>query len=152
MIRLANRGDLNGIYRLICEMEQSELDYKSFEGIFYSQLESACYSCWVWEEKGIVAGCLNLRMERQLHHTARVAEIMELAVMSGCRSRGIGKQLFDYACLEAKREGCVQVEVCCNLLRERAHAFYQRQGMNRFHYKFSMPLNGNRHSENKLGV
>ena len=38
MIRLANRGDLNGIFRLICEMEQSELDYKSFRDFFTTNL------------------------------------------------------------------------------------------------------------------
>ena len=152
MVRLAGYGGLNEIYRLICELERSELDFNGFNRTFREQLDHPDYSCWIWEEEGKIIGCLNLRMENQLHHAAKVAEIMELAVTDGHRSEGIGKQLFDCACHAAKEKGCVQLEVCCNLIRERAHTFYECQGLNRFHYQFSMPLTGSVPSENKLGI
>jgi hypothetical protein len=38
------------------------------------------------------------------------------------------------------------------MLREKAHCFYERQGMHKFHYKFTLPLSGKTVNENKLGV
>ena len=151
MIRLAELKDAGAVYSLISEMEQSALNRADFEAVFREQLQNPNFFCWLAEEGKIILGCLNLRIEGQLHHTAKVAEIMELAVRGESRSQGIGTQLFNHACREAKKAGCIQIEVCCNMLRERTHMFYERQGMNRFHYKFSLPLDGKARSENKLG-
>lgn len=152
MIRFAEWKDAGAVYSLIGEMEQSELNKSEFEAVFREQLQSSNFFCWLSEEDGVILGCLNLRIEAQLHHTAKVAEIMELAVRGENRSKGIGTRLFDHACREAKKAGCAQIEVCCNMLRERTHVFYERQGMNRYHYKFSLLLNGEVRTENKLGL
>ena len=90
-------------------------------------------------------------MEQQLHHAARICEIMEMSVASGFRSKGVGSMLFDAACAEAKAKGCVQIEVCCNQLRTKAHHFYESCGMNNFHYKFSLDFSATGRYENKLG-
>ena len=66
----------------------------------------------VWEEETQVKGVLHLRMERQLHHAALVAEIMEFAVDKNARSNGIGGEMLTYASELAKEAGCVQIEVC----------------------------------------
>jgi hypothetical protein len=43
-------------------------------------------------------------------------------------------------------------KVCCNQLRIRAHNFYEKQGMSKFHYKFTMNLHNEEIKENRLGI
>jgi (aminoalkyl)phosphonate N-acetyltransferase len=152
IIRNAKLFDIKNVYDLICDMESKELDYRKFEHIFHDYLEDDRFFSIVAEEDGFIIGCLNLRIEYQLHHIEKIAEIMELAVMGRFRSKGVGKELFQRASEIAKDNGCLQIEACSNQLRLKAHKFYERQGMNKFHYKFSMNLNGEDIQENKLGL
>lgn len=153
MLRKALSKDEKAVYALICDMEQSRLDEAAFHEIFREQLESPAYCALVYEtEKDGTVGFLNLRMERQLHHCGRIAEVMELAVAEAYRSRGIGRELFREACRLAREQGCMQVEVCCNRLRLDAHRFYEREGMKKYHFKLTMNLTGETAEENRLGI
>lgn len=150
-VRMAKLTDTKDIYDLICDMENTELDYEKFRQIFKKYLEDDRLFCFVAEYDGTVIGCLNLRIEYQLHHTAKIAEILELAVKDKYRSKGVGKELFEKASEIAKDNECLQIEVCCNQLRTRAHNFYEKQGMSKFHYKFTMNLH-EEIKENRLGI
>lgn len=153
MLRKAIPGDEKAAYGLICDMEQTELERAAFHEIFREQLESPAYCPLVYEtEESGTVGFLNLRMESQLHHCGRIAEVMELAVAEGHRSRGIGRELFREACRQAKARGCMQIEVCCNRLRLDAHRFYEREGMKKYHFKLTMNLAGETAEENRLGL
>ncbi|MDD3705707.1 MAG: GNAT family N-acetyltransferase, partial [Clostridiaceae bacterium] len=92
-IRIAKLSDINVIYDLICDMENTILDYEKFQEVLKKYLEDDRYLCFVAEHSGTVIGCLNLRIEYQLHHTAKIAEILELAVIDKYRSKGVGKEL-----------------------------------------------------------
>lgn len=151
VIRHNKADDCEAVYSLICDMESRQLPYEPFRQIYNLQLKSDLYTCLIYEKEGTVRGCINLRMEQQLHHAGKIREIMELVVDGSCRSTGIGKTLFDAACDEAKRHGCMQIEVCCNQLRERTHRFYERQGMHNFHYKFSRSFTDDDDGTNRLG-
>lgn len=61
------------------------------------------------------------------------AELNSLIVDEGQRSLGAGAQLLQAAETWARKHGCPSMSVRSNVLRERAHAFYQRQGYE--HYK-----------------
>lgn len=137
-IRNSIPDDCRLVYDLICEMENKVLPYEAFHQIYISQQANNSYVCLVYEMHGKVVGCINLRMEQQLHHAERICEIMELAVEKEYRSQGIGRKLFDMACRYAKDKGCTQIEVCCNQLRTRTHKFYESCGMHNFHYKYSL--------------
>lgn len=63
----------------------------------------------------------------------RRAELNGLIVHEQIRSRGVGAQLLVAAEQWAKRMRCIGMSVRSNVLRERAHAFYLRQGYE--HYK-----------------
>lgn len=143
--------DCKEIYDLICEMESRQLPFDRFAEIYQAQLCDRHYDCLVYELDKKIIGVLNLRFEEQLHHAERIAEIMEFAVLSSCRKKGIGKELFMNACQLAKESGCSQIEVACNQLRTDAHRFYIREGMHNFHFKFSKSLMGNDGSENSIG-
>lgn len=150
-IRRSNLNDCKAVYDLICDMEAKKLPFEAFSRIYASQQADEGFVCLVCEVDDQVVGCINLRMEYQLHHAARICEIMELAVDKDCRSQGLGRCLFEAACGLAKERGCSQIEVSCNQLRERTHRFYEARGMHNFHYKFSLDFSGGQDGENRLG-
>ena len=151
MLRKATPKDCKTVYHFLCELENKKLPYEQFTAIFQRQLDSEIYCCLLYEQEGAVAGVLNLRFEEQLHHAARIAEIMEFAVGAPYRRRGIGKEMLAYAYRLAKDCGCTQLEVACNQLRTDAHRFYLREGMHNFHFKFSAPLESEDTAENQIG-
>lgn len=150
-IRNSRKEDLRQIYALTCDMENKVLCRDAFEAIYNRQLEDGHFLCLVCEEGGQVIGFINLRIEEQLHHAARICEIMEIAVDARYRSNGIGQQLFDEACRQARNRQCTQIEVCCNQLRQRTHRFYAARGMHNFHYKFSLNFEDPGNGQNQLG-
>lgn len=152
MIRKAVATDMDCIYTLICDMEQTVLNKCKFDKIFTELINDDDNYFLVYEENKEILGILHMRIEYQLHHSDKIAEVMELSVKEDARSKGIGYELFASACNKAKELNCLQIEVCCNRLRKRAHKFYESHGMQKFHYKFSMNLRGNIFTENKLGL
>ena len=181
MFRKATKKDCRSIYDLICDMENTALDYDEFSAIFNAQCEDENYYCLIlegtsdgtdngqsdelgdeqsdgtssrtgdWQSDGTsdepdddphVRGMMNLRFEYQLHHAARIAEIMEFVVTPQCRNKGLGKLILNEACEIAKDHDCIQIEVACNQLRKDTHRFYEREGMKNYHYKFSRSLVG----------
>jgi GNAT superfamily N-acetyltransferase len=61
------------------------------------------------------------------------AEVNGLIVAEGQRSMGAGAQLLGAAEEWARRHGCGSINLRSNVIRERAHKFYERQGYE--HYK-----------------
>ena len=98
MYRRAVASDCKRIYDLICEMENKKLPYDKFCAIYQKQLRDSKYYCLVCEYDGDVIGVLNLRIEEQLHHAERVAEIMEFIVDAKYRKHSIGKEMFMQIC------------------------------------------------------
>lgn len=149
--RKSSLEDCKAIYSLICDMENTELPYDRFCEIYRDQLTDGHYYCLVCEQDDVVVSALNLRFELQLHHTERIAEILEFAVAPTCRNKGIGKEMLARSCQIAEDNGCSQIEVDCNQLREDTHRFYMREGMQNFHYKFSKRLLGDNIQQNRIG-
>lgn len=140
MIRVGSNEDCYAVYLLICEMENCTLCYGDFEKIYSKMMNDDAYTIFVALKDGKVVGEITLRIEEQLHHCAKVAEIMECAVSEKYRCCGFGSRLFKEAYDFAVRENCVQIEVSSNQVRLRAHTFYERLGMKNTHYKFCMPI------------
>ena len=106
MIRFGCAKDAAAVYRLICALEDAAFPRARFDQLYLAQCADERIFSLVWEEDGEVIGFANVRMEDQLHHCARIAEIMELAVEEGCRGRGIGTVLFDRACALSAQAVC----------------------------------------------
>ena len=135
------------------ETEQTALGRAETPGCEQSASSMGRHDIGTSAGNGAVA-FINLRYEEQLHHAARIAEVLELVVDPAQRSRGIGGRLFDYACGQARAHGCQQIELTTNQLRHDAHRFYARKGMLNTHYKFTLPLNakaGAGPRENRIG-
>lgn len=140
MIRECRTEDRIRIQQLTELLENCSFNTERFEKIFSGQLMDEKYACFVYEDAEGIHGFLNMRMEEQLHHTAKVAQILELIVDESQREKGIGTKLFRYAKNFAKENGCVQIELETSLWRKRAHAFYEREGMVFDHAYFTMKL------------
>ncbi len=92
--------------------------------------DSACYVA----ESGVegVIGWIHVSMTPLLEVELR-AEINGLVVDEEARSHGAGAQLLDEAERWARKMRCKSVSLRSNVIRERAHEFYLRQGYE--HYK-----------------
>lgn len=88
-----------------------------------------------------VIGWLHVSREALLECDVR-AEVNGLVVAEGQRSLGAGARLLTAAEEWARQHGCKSMSVRSNVLRERAHKFYERLGYQ--HYKtqksFHKPL------------
>ena len=140
MIRRAFNEDIEEIYRMICTLENTVLDHDAFELILRNELSSDEYRIFLYEEDRKIIGIAEMRMTLQLHHSAKVAEIMSLFVYEEYRNRNIGRQLFDMCRQSAADAGCVLLELNSSTWRTDAHRFYERAGMRKDHYNFTMDL------------
>jgi GNAT superfamily N-acetyltransferase len=88
-----------------------------------------------------VIGWLHVSRQPLLEEELR-AEVNGLVVADGKRSLGAGARLLAAAEEWARKRGCKSMSVRSNVLRERAHKFYERNGYE--HYKtqksFRKPL------------
>ena len=88
-----------------------------------------------------VVGWIHVSVSHLLESDAR-AEVNGLVVAEGRRSAGAGAKLLEAAEAWARKRGCRGMNVRSNVIRERAHKFYERQGYE--HYKtqkaFRKPL------------
>jgi GNAT superfamily N-acetyltransferase len=96
---------------------------------------------FVAESNGQVLGWLHVSASYLLELPQR-AEVNGLVVAEAHRSLGAGARLLDAAEAWARKKKCVSMSVRSNVLRNRAHAFYERHGYE--HYKtqkaFRKPL------------
>ena len=79
-----------------------------------------------------ILGWLHVSVSHLLESDVR-AEVNGLIVAEGQRSVGAGAKLLQAAEDWARRHGCRGMNVRSNVIRERAHAFYERNGYE--HYK-----------------
>jgi GNAT superfamily N-acetyltransferase len=77
--------------------------------------------------EGEVIGWLHVSVSQLLEVPLR-AEVNGLVVAEGQRSKGAGAKLLDSAEDWARKKKCSSMSVRSNVIRERAHAFYERHG------------------------
>ena len=138
MIRKMISSDFDNVYKLVCDLEETEFDpYKMNE--IMKELNKT-HDIFVFEEEKKILGYLDLKIEYQMHHCGKVAEVIEFCVDPNYRSKKIGAQLFEYAKKYAKNKDCVVLDLTTNQKRHRAHKFYEAHGMNQTHYKYTFDL------------
>lgn len=138
MIRKMTPCDINSVYPLICILEDTSFDYLQIQSIFSEILKT--HDVFVYEEKNQILGYADLRIESQLHHGGKVAEIVELCVDPNVRNQQIGTQLFEYIKQFAQEKDCILLELDCNNKRLQTHKFYENCGMKHTHRKYTINL------------
>ena len=131
-IRKARRGDAARIAQL-----SGELGYPASPEQIAARLRQLTpttkHSVFVAESpEGGLIGWLHVSLSHLLESDLR-AEVNGLIVAEGQRSAGAGAKLLQAAEEWARRRGCKGMNVRSNVIRERAHKFYERQGYE--HYK-----------------
>jgi GNAT superfamily N-acetyltransferase len=76
---------------------------------------------------GSIAGWIGAFVYRSVEADARI-EISGLVVDDRHRSQAVGRFLLERAEAWAREKGCSATGLRSNVIRERAHAFYERQG------------------------
>lgn len=139
-LRSALIDDLKNIYTLICKLEESNIDIQEFSQIYLDNLADQNVHYIVAEDKGKLIGFISLHIQKLLHHVGKISEIQELFVVESYRRLGIGNKLLNEAKQVSLKNGCIQIEVCCDRKRAISHLFYLSQSMKKTHYKFTCDL------------
>lgn len=123
-----NRNDLSAVGALSDQLgypvELSDLIAR-FEII--NQLTN--HALFVYEGKSIT-GWIHLEAVNDLIEETKV-EIKALVVNQSERSKGVGSLLVKTAKEWAKTYGSNTIYLSCNIIRDRAHAFYEREGFSK---------------------
>jgi GNAT superfamily N-acetyltransferase len=91
-------------------------------------------------ESGVV-GTFQMNLLRHLTRGGvYVAQIEAVFVSSASRGKGIGTEMMRVALAEARRLGCIRVQLTSQKRRTRAHAFYERLGFERTHEGMKLKL------------
>jgi GNAT superfamily N-acetyltransferase len=83
---------------------------------------------FVYETAGRIEAFISIHFVPQLGLAGDFAIIGYFAVDEKSRNQSIGTELEQYATLLASKRNCDRIQVHCNLKREDAHRFYERQG------------------------
>ncbi|UQZ32728.1 GNAT family N-acetyltransferase [Paenibacillus sp. PK3_47] len=139
MIRAAKLEDRNDISVLLLQ-----LGYPDTESFIKENMERLLADpneeLMVYEAEGRVIACISLHYIPQLGMRGDIASISYLVVDSSIRSKGIGKELEEFAAASAKKRGCISIQVHCHSRRIEAHKFYERQGFKEAPKYFSKRL------------
>ena len=113
-----------------------QLGYPASRGEIVQRMErmrpTALHAVFVAESEKLVTGWLHVSVTPLLEVPLR-AEVNGLVVDEKQRSAGTGAKLLQVAERWAAEKGCKSVSVRSNVMRERAHEFYLRNGYE--HYK-----------------
>lgn len=142
--RPASQADLSAILRLYAQPALDDgnvLALPDAVRIFERILSYPDYRLYVaLMEDQIVGTFAMLIMDNLAHLGAPSAVVEDVAVDPAYQGRGIGKQMMRYACELAGEKGCYKLVLSSNLVRERAHAFYESLGFERHGYSFHVSI------------
>jgi GNAT superfamily N-acetyltransferase len=112
----------------------------------FARIDAEQNALLVADESGTARAWIHFAVHAYLE-SDDTAEIVGLVVADGHRSRGIGTSLVDAAESWAAGKGCRALRVRSRIVRERAHAFYERAGFERIktQHCFEKPLDARRY-------
>ena len=139
-IREALANDIDDVYRLVCELEDSQFSKPQFSEIYNRNIGKSSIAYFIAEQDDNVVGFASVYINDLLHHCGKVAEIQEFVVSSEFQRRGIGNLLFVKMKQWSMEKNALQIEVACNVLRTEAHQFYKALGFTDSHKKFVHPM------------
>ncbi len=139
-LRRATVADSDAVYVLICELKQAEFNRQAFNVGFKANLEDRHLRYQLALINGDVVGMIGLHMQFHLHHVNWIGEIQELVVMPQARGHGVGSRLLAWAEDQARAAGAELTELSTSTGRLDAHRFYEREGYQQTHFRFTKPV------------
>jgi PhnO protein len=140
-IRKANRNDVDVIYGFICSLEDTIFDANLFATFYHDNIANKNNFYFVAEDPNDskIVGYISCHGQLLLHHLGMVFEIQEMFVEESYRNLGIGHTLIQY--LESALPGnSKSLEVTAQNKRISTHEFYQLNGFESSHLKFTKSL------------
>ena len=119
-IMTASIDHLEIVYNLLCELENDLLDKNDFAKVYQSNIKNddVYYILAVCNLN--IIGFASLHIQKLLHHCATIGEIQEIIISKEHQGLGAGAMLFNELKKIAAITKCIQLEVCCNLKREKS--------------------------------
>ena len=144
--RAATKADLPAILRLYAQPDLDDgqvLSLSRAENIFERIHNYPDYLLFVAIREGNIVGTFALLVMDNLGHMGAPSAIIEdVAVDPVLHGQGIGKAMMEYALDLAEKKGCYKTMLSSNLLRERAHRFYESLNFERHGYSFRINAQG----------
>ncbi len=143
IIRYAVRDDLPAILQLYNQPDLDNgqaLTLPKATQLFEKMKQYPRYWLFVAEQAGQVVGTFTLLVMDNILHGTPAAIVEAVAVDPACQGAGIGKQMMEWAMVEAAKAGCYKLVLSSNLKREGAHRFYETLGFTRHGYSFYVNL------------
>lgn len=144
MIRQARAEDWPAVAELLGQLGRPDVrrtdEEPAAREVFERYLDRADAVLLVAEEEGRVVGLLDMEYRARLNFTSPQAWIPDLVVDEDARSAGVGRALMTRAEELARERGCWGMTLESATWRERAHAFYVREGWADTGKSFSKPL------------
>ena len=99
------------------------------------------YYIYLAERDGETIGTFALLiMDNLAHHGAAAGVVENVVVLPQHQSQGIGKEMMEYAMQLCAEAGCYKLVLSSNIIRERAHKFYEALGFEKYGYSFRVEL------------
>jgi GNAT superfamily N-acetyltransferase len=143
MIRLAKPDDAIAVHCLLKQLKrEARLPYGDYYERFCRLISCKDHCYFVKERGGVAVGLIGLTfcIEETLYGAKKCAWINSFIVEEGCRKRGIGTMLLEWAEQAAKEKGCEFVQLITLLEREDAQAFYEKHGFTKTSYRYKKVL------------
>jgi GNAT superfamily N-acetyltransferase len=132
-VREARPGDWPEVAALLAELGRPDVrgtdDEEAGRRVYEDYLERPDAVALVAERDGRVVGFVNIEFRTRLNFTTPQGWIPELIVAAEARSGGVGAALLQRCEETARERGCWSISLESANWRERAHAFYEREGL-----------------------
>lgn len=135
-IRALEKGDLNEVYDLICDLEEEKMDFLLFERNLVRNSEDANIRYFVATTGNRTIGFISLHIQHILHHNRPTGEIQELIIAPEYQGQGVGTMLMQKVEAIARELNLEELELTTKIYRERAHVFYKQLGYINTHLKY----------------
>ena len=139
-IRSCKTEDLHYIYEMISALEGENPGIEEFTEVFSTNLNDKNIFYIVAEADEKVIAFASIHIQLILHHTGKVAELMEMYVEPEYRNSGLGEAMFWNLKDTAEACGCRYFEISSNIVREKTKTFLENRGVQLTHYKFTERL------------
>lgn len=137
-IRKVENGDLDFVYKAICELENEVLDFEVFEMIFNGNISNPKNLYLIAENETEGLGFISFHTQNLLHHCGLVGEIQEFFIHQKYRGQGVGRLLINEILDFAQKNSLKSIEVTTNKRRIENVAIYENLGFNLSHNKFTI--------------
>ena len=132
--------DIHFVYEMIVALEGENPGIEEFTEVFSTNLNDKNIFYIVAEHDEKIIAFASIHIQQILHHTGKVAELMEMFVDPDYRSNGIGEAMFWNLKDTAEACGCRYFEISSNIVREKTKTFLENLGVSLTHYKFTERL------------